>query len=350
MAVVSTRQSPNALPTSVQLERSIQRGNNVEMGTDGAAVREAQKLLQAHGVDVKVDGDFGPQTKGAVEAFQRSRGIRIDGVIGPETLRELRTPSGGVDRRRGTDAGVVARPQDRIPGQTGADLQRQAQLDEARRARTPAAPADNTRTGGTQATLAPANASQAEKFEHYRQIVMANGGQDPRTSDKPVVLGIRGVDRNGTTHETRNQNAYDDTMVVLNRNGSVTEIRGNTHAGQRTSSLVSAVGMIRSGNFDVVPNGVRPGKDLGLPSFHVRTQSGSGNIPGIRDRNADGRFQQSEIDRRDTMTEILFHPGRDGSLSSIGCQTMPPAEYRRFLQAVGRQGFSYTLVDANGRT
>jgi hypothetical protein len=29
---------------------------------------------------------------------------------------------------------------------------------------------------------------------------------------------------------------------------------------------------------------------------------------------------------------------------------MPPDEYRRFLRAIGSQGFSYSLVDANGRT
>jgi hypothetical protein len=313
----------------------------VRIGQDGASVREAQALLRAHGHQLAVDGVFGPQTRQAVMAFQRSRGIAADGVIGPETLRELRTPGGGVDRRSGTDRGLTPPPQDRIPGQTGADFQRRAELDAARRQREVGAP--------TAPTVAPSSMSERERFEHYRRIVMQNGGQDPLTSDRPVVLGIRGMDRAGNLHETTNSPNYDDTFVVLDRNGRVTELTGSTHAGQRTSSLVSAVGLIRTGNYIVVPNGVRS-RDNGMASFHVRTLDGSGHIPGIRDRNADGRMQDSEIARRDTMTEILFHPGTATSPRSIGCQTMPPDEYRRFLEAVGSRGFSFTLVDANGRT
>lgn len=354
MPVVSQRQTQ--LPSSTELARSIERGNNVERGTNGAEVREAQRLLTAQGHAVTDDGDFGPKTKQAVEAFQRSRGIAVDGIIGPETLRELRTPTAGVDRRSGSDAGVNARPQDRIPGQTGADLQRQAQLDEARRrqqpsTQTPAQTTPSTQTpanGRVPVTPPPANATQAQRYEHYRQIIMANGGQDPRTSDRPVVLGMRGVDRGGNTHETQNKRAYDDTMVVLGRNGQVTELRGSTHAGQVTSSLVSSVGMIRTGNFDVAPNGPH----AGAPSFHVR-QNGSGTLPGIRDTSHDGRFSQAEINNRSSsnnMTEILFHQGTADSPHSIGCQTLPPDEFRRFVNAVGSRGFSYTLVDANGRT
>lgn len=350
-------QRQTALPSSTQLERSIQGGNNVERGTNGEVVREAQRLLTAHGHAVGDDGRFGPATKAAVEAFQRSRGIHVDGIIGPETLRELRTSSAGVDRRApGSDTGVVARPQDRIPGQTGADFARQAQIDAGRRQQpaTPSAPASpapavrgrpGAPAGGVTPTLAPSTATQAQRFEHYRNIIMANGGQDPRTSDRPVVLGIRGIDRNGGAHETSNRRQYDDTMVVLNRNGTVTELRGSTHAGQVTSSLVSSVGMIRSGNFDVVPNGPHGG----APSFHVQ-QNGSGTLPGIRDTNHDGRFSAAEIAQRNTMTAILFHTGTNDSPHSIGCQTLPPDEYRRFLGAVGSRGFSYTLVDANGRT
>jgi peptidoglycan hydrolase-like protein with peptidoglycan-binding domain len=346
----TTRPTTQQLPGSANLEREIRLAGAVQLGNDGAGVREAQRLLHAHGYNLQADGDFGSSTRDAVRAFQRSRGIEVDGLIGPNTLRELRTPTGGVDRRSGRDAGITTRPEDRVPGMSGADFQRRAEVDAARRTREAPAPVTSRAGGSVPVTLAPAGASQAEKFEHYRSIVMANGGQDPRTSDKPVVLGVRGIDRNGNQHETRNRAAYDDSFVVLNRNGTVTELRGNTHAGQVTSSLVNHVGMIRSGNFNVVPNGVRAGKDQGLPSFHVRTQSGSGNIPGIRDRNADGQFSDREIGNRDSMTEILFHPGGTTSPHSIGCQTLPPEEYRRFLRAIGSQGFNYTLVDANGRT
>ena len=343
MPVTSLRstQTPTQLPSSAQLQSQIDRGQLVKRGAEGSQVSEAQALLVAHGANIAVDGDFGPRTRAAVVDFQRSRGISADGVIGPDTLRELRTPTGGVDRRSGPEAGLTARPEDRVPGMTGADFQRRAELDAARRA--------GGNNGPTAVGLAPANASESQKFNHYRNIIMAQGGQDPLTSTKPVVLGLRGVDRQGNVHETRNGRSYDDTFVVLDRNGRVTELQGATHAGQRTSSLVDHVGLIRTGNYNVVPNGVR-GKDNGMASWHVRTEGGSGNIPGIRDRNNDGRMQASEIAARSNMTEILFHPGTDTSPRSIGCQTMPPAEYRRFLNAVGGSGFNFTLVDGTGAT
>ena len=351
MPVTSLRQT-TALPTSTQLQRQIDNGGLVSKGQESSSVREAQTLLKAHGQQIDVDGDFGTKTQAAVVAFQRSRGITADGIIGKETLRELKTPQG--ERRPGAEAGLTPTAQNRIPGQTGADFQRQAELDAARRrAQTPATPTapppPSTAGGTTPVTVAPAGASPAEKFDHYRSIIMQNGGQDPLTSTRPVVLGVRGVDRAGNSHATSNARAYDDTFVVLNKNGTVTELRGSTHAGQKTSSLVDAVGMIRSGNFDVVPNGTRS-KDNGMASWHVRTRGGSGNIPGMRDTNHDGSFSAAEIARRSTMTEILFHPGTASSPHSIGCQTLPPDEYRRFLNAVGSAGFSYSLVDANGRT
>jgi peptidoglycan hydrolase-like protein with peptidoglycan-binding domain len=35
------------------------------------------------------DGYFGNQTAGAVRSFQRSRGLAVDGVVGPQTGRAL---------------------------------------------------------------------------------------------------------------------------------------------------------------------------------------------------------------------------------------------------------------------
>jgi peptidoglycan hydrolase-like protein with peptidoglycan-binding domain len=61
----------------------------VESGSTGETVRTAQYLLNHHGASLAVDGDFGPATKGAVEAFQAAHDLTADGVIGNETWPAL---------------------------------------------------------------------------------------------------------------------------------------------------------------------------------------------------------------------------------------------------------------------
>ncbi|MGW1674724.1 helix-turn-helix domain-containing protein [Streptomyces sp. NPDC002324] len=65
------------------------------VGTTVEAVAEVQCLVKEHGFDPKgIDASFGPNTKAAVQRFQRSRGLDDDGIVGPMTWRELRKPSG----------------------------------------------------------------------------------------------------------------------------------------------------------------------------------------------------------------------------------------------------------------
>lgn len=64
----------------------------VKKGAKGAIVREVQNLLLSHGFKLPrygADGDFGSETEGAVEAFQRSRGLSPDGDVGPYTWGAL---------------------------------------------------------------------------------------------------------------------------------------------------------------------------------------------------------------------------------------------------------------------
>ena len=58
-------------------------------GSTGQPVRSLQYLLRARGDAVTVDGAFGSQTDAAVRAFQRSRGLVVDGVVGPRTWDRL---------------------------------------------------------------------------------------------------------------------------------------------------------------------------------------------------------------------------------------------------------------------
>ena len=61
-------------------------------GSKGNAVKECQALLEKCGYDLGpcgVDGDFGRMTEKAVRAFQKDRGLKVDGIVGPVTRKEL---------------------------------------------------------------------------------------------------------------------------------------------------------------------------------------------------------------------------------------------------------------------
>jgi murein L,D-transpeptidase YcbB/YkuD len=63
--------------------------DNVHLGDQGPGVKQIQTALVKHGLKATVDGKFGPQTQQAVIAFQKSVGIKQDGIVGPATWKRL---------------------------------------------------------------------------------------------------------------------------------------------------------------------------------------------------------------------------------------------------------------------
>lgn len=61
----------------------------------GPRVARVQRLLQQHGLPIRVDALYGQDTAADVRGFQRYQGIVSHGVVGPITERALR-PNGGV--------------------------------------------------------------------------------------------------------------------------------------------------------------------------------------------------------------------------------------------------------------
>ena len=61
-----------------------------ESGHNGEHVKRLQAFLNTRGAGLDVDGDFGPATRAAVQAFQRGAGIDADGIVGPITLQKLK--------------------------------------------------------------------------------------------------------------------------------------------------------------------------------------------------------------------------------------------------------------------
>ena len=59
-------------------------------GSRGSAVIDLQTRLATAGFSPgPADGIFGSRTDGAVRSFQRARGLKVDGVVGPLTWGEL---------------------------------------------------------------------------------------------------------------------------------------------------------------------------------------------------------------------------------------------------------------------
>jgi Putative peptidoglycan binding domain len=81
----------------------------VQQGSTGEDVRTVQYLLTAQGHPTGVDGDFGPLTKTAVEAFQSSRGLGADGIVGPQTWPQLI-----IQVQQGSDGDAVRAVQSQI--------------------------------------------------------------------------------------------------------------------------------------------------------------------------------------------------------------------------------------------
>ena len=60
-------------------------------GSKGQEVKSLQTLLNAKGAFLDVDGSFGKLTDGAVRAYQRSKGLDVDGIVGKQTWTSLLT-------------------------------------------------------------------------------------------------------------------------------------------------------------------------------------------------------------------------------------------------------------------
>lgn len=73
------------LPTICKIEL-----NEIENGSKGNTVKALQTLLNGYGYNCgTVDGDFGIKTQTAVKAYQKAKGLDVDGVVGVNTWGKL---------------------------------------------------------------------------------------------------------------------------------------------------------------------------------------------------------------------------------------------------------------------
>lgn len=85
-----TRASLNGSPIAAPMEPKPPVPEPVlRKGNLGGRVAFYQGRLNVHGFGLKVDGDFGNATESAVNKFQFKNSLKVDGVIGPQTMAAL---------------------------------------------------------------------------------------------------------------------------------------------------------------------------------------------------------------------------------------------------------------------
>lgn len=64
----------------------------LKRGQAGDDIKQLQTMLKAAGYDLgkhDIDGRFGPDTLAAVRKYQQDKGLKVDGLVGPETMKAL---------------------------------------------------------------------------------------------------------------------------------------------------------------------------------------------------------------------------------------------------------------------
>ena len=89
----SSASKPTLTDTSLTLDE-LKAGKEVSKGMRGKVVGEIQKLLIAAGYkniskSGNVDNIFGSRTKASVEQFQEKNTLKVDGIVGDETIKAL---------------------------------------------------------------------------------------------------------------------------------------------------------------------------------------------------------------------------------------------------------------------
>ena len=62
---------------------------SLKKNATGGSVKALQAVLSAKGHATTVDGSFGSQTEGSVKAYQKAKGLTVDGICGQQTWTSL---------------------------------------------------------------------------------------------------------------------------------------------------------------------------------------------------------------------------------------------------------------------
>ena len=107
------------------IRMALQPWPEIRQGAKAHPVPSLQYHLRARGHTVSVDGDFGPKTTAAVRAFQQSKKLTVDGIVGKQTWTAL-----VVTVRRNDRGDAVSSVQEEFQYRSGnEDLSKAPQID-----------------------------------------------------------------------------------------------------------------------------------------------------------------------------------------------------------------------------
>jgi peptidoglycan hydrolase-like protein with peptidoglycan-binding domain len=311
--------------------RSKLHPSTLERGMKGPEVDKLQDQLVKQGYMTKEQkatgpGIFGPKTEAALRKFQSDHGLVSDGIYGPKTQKALDQAS-ILHPNEGTEKPALEKVKSE-PVATQYAGPREI----------PDSKMKTTRSLEEQAKL----------YDKYEKLIPPD--KFKTGSNEMNIVGLRHHDI-GSDKDLR---SYDDRFVVLykdkqgNKHAQVFE--GATHTGQKeTRGKFTDVN--HDGKSDIAY--IKPG----TYDFHIGQNDKFGthlrpdrDIAAWRDTNQDGRITGAEKETSFTAGAILFHKGGTSAPRSVGCQTLEPSEYERFIDLIKQDPngkVSYTLADAN---
>ncbi|MBK7863756.1 MAG: hypothetical protein IPJ65_35155 [Archangiaceae bacterium] len=196
--------------------------------------------------------------------------------------------------------------------------------------------------------LAPAGMSERDQYNYYLRLVNSVG--DVRVmGDKPIFVGLRGLGLDGSHHETRNVNAYDDALVILHH-GQVTLVHASTHPTQTSTSPEygpqGRVGIIKPGIYALTPHGRHQGAgSLLISQMSPDGTPGSMNDPALYDLGMDGSYGNDHPVASGEFSFgnwVLIHIGGGSTM----CTVVLPGDYSKVNPFTDQNGY-YAVLDAN---
>jgi peptidoglycan hydrolase-like protein with peptidoglycan-binding domain len=292
----------NGSGVSMELALETTYHPTLRRGSTGSAVQDLQTRLLSAGFNPgPVDGIFGYGTEGAVKSFQSSRGLTVDGIVGPQTW-------GALDSAPGTSRPTVP-------------------------------PVSSTPVGGAGLSLQHILAAMTRK----RYIIYT----------EPYRLNIVGV-RNMSGEPNR----FDDSINVFYKDSAGKWVHkenpGTTDPG--VYYLLNPMNV--SGTAIVVPGQYADSHQLGLHRGQYTALVQKGPVTIVRDPNKDDRLDFTTGTPVSGVYGINIHRATSSGASTVvnkysaGCQVFAnSSDFAQFIEWAKRHSqmygnsFTYTLLE-----